>query len=163
MKCDRRALLLVCLFGALKFDATSLGAVTRGPYLQMNNASGVTLRWRTSTASDSVVWIGSSPGVPTGSTTSATVTTEHVVRVDGLQPDSTYYYAIGATGGQVAGGDATHFFHTAPSPGTDRATRLWILGDCGTSNANQRAVRDAYYSNPDYRFNDMVLLLGDNA
>lgn len=163
MKSPRRTLLFLCLIGALMLDTASFAALTRGPYLQMNNASGITIRWRTDTASDSVVWTGASPGVPTASTTNATVTTEHVVRVAGLQPDTTYYYSIGATSGPVAGGDATYFFRTAPTPGSDRATRLWILGDCGTANPNQTAVRDAYYNSPSYRFNDLVLLLGDNA
>ena len=63
----------------------------------------------------------------------------------------------------MAGETAEHYFRTAPLPGTDRPTRLWVLGDAGTANSNQRRVRDAYFQSPHYKFNDMILMLGDNA
>ncbi len=147
------------------FDLQLTGAshVTRGPYLQMNNDSGVTVRWRTDSATDSVVWTGATPGALAPSATDAALTTEHEVRVGSIHPDTRYYYAVGSTAGILAGGDAACFFETAPAPGTDRATRIWVLGDAGTANSNQQAVRDAYYGSTAYKFNDMVLLLGDNA
>ncbi len=163
MRSLRSAVLSLSLLGVFPLNGAFAATLTRGPYLQMNNASGVTIRWRTNNATDSVVSIGASPGALATNTTNATLTTEHLVRVNGLQPDTKYYYSVGATGGAIAGGDATYFFRTAPTSGTDRAMRVWILGDCGTSGANQRAVRDAYYASADYRFNDLVLLLGDNA
>ena len=149
----------------ISFDLqlTGVSEVTRGPYLQMNNASAVTVRWRTNSASDSVVRTGTAPGVLTSSTTDATVTTEHEVRVSGLPPDTKYFYAVGSTSATLAGDNANHYFVTAPMPGTDRAMRVWVLGDAGTANSSQRAVRDAYYGSASYKFNDMVLLLGDNA
>lgn len=146
---------------------TAVGQVTRGPYLQMNNASGVTVRWRTVSATDSVVWTGTEQGALTSITAIATSGTEHEVRVSGLQPDTKYYYAVGSTSGPLAGGNANHFFNTAPSPGIDRAMHIWVLGDAGTagntSGTGQFAVRDAYYASPYFAFNDLVLLLGDNA
>ena len=149
----------------ISFDLrlTGVSDVTRGPYLQRNNDSGVTIRWRTQTATDSVVRTGTVQGVLTGSTSDATVTTEHKVRVDGLQPDTKYFYSVGSTGTTLEGDDAEHYFKTAPMPGADRPMRVWVLGDAGTANSGQRAVRDAYYGSAAYQFNDMVLLLGDNA
>ncbi len=148
---------------AFDLQLAGLSDVTRGPYLLMNTDSGITLRWRTGTASDSVVRIGTAPDALTNPTTEETVTTEHEVRVTGLLPDTKYFYSIGSTATTMAGGDVGHFFRTAPVPGTDGSLRLWVLGDSGTSNSGQRAVRDAYYGSSEYKFNDLVLLLGDNA
>ena len=149
----------------ISFDLQLTGVleVTRGPYLQMNNESGVTIRWRTDSASDSVVRFGAAPGALTSNATDATLATEHEVRVNGLPPDTKYFYAVGSTSAALVGGDADHYFKTAPAPGTDRPMRVWLLGDAGTANGNQRAVRDAYYGSAAYKFNDMLLLLGDNA
>ncbi len=141
----------------------SLPTVTRGPYLQMNNSSSMTVRWRTDAATDSVVLTGTTQGSLPSSTTVSTIGTEHEVRVTGLQPDTKYFYAVGSTSGTLAGNAADFYFKTAPAAGTDRAVRLWVLGDAGTANASQQAVRDGYYGSPNYSFNDMVLLLGDNA
>ncbi|MFO1484957.1 MAG: metallophosphoesterase family protein [Verrucomicrobiaceae bacterium] len=149
----------------VSFDLQLLGLteVTRGPYLQMNNHAAITLRWRTATATDSIVWTGSAPGALSVNVSDATVTTEHEVRLTGLQADTVYYYAIGSSSGQMSGNAASYFFRTAPTPGTDKATRLWVLGDAGTANSSQQAVRDAYYNSALHQFNDLVLLLGDNA
>lgn len=149
----------------VSFDLQLLGVseVTRGPYLQRNNESGMTVRWRTTTASESVVRFGTTLGALTSSVTDATVTTDHKVRVDGLLPDTKYFYSVGTSTVAQVGDDADHFFFTAPIAGTDRAMRVWVLGDSGTANSEQRQVRDAYYGSPAYKYNDMVLLLGDNA
>ena len=148
---------------AFDFHLAGLSDVTRGPYLLMNNASAMTIRWRTNSASDSVVRFGTVQGVLTTAVTETTVTTEHEVRVTGLLPDTKYFYSIGSTASTMAGDTAEHFFRTSPIPGTDRPMRLWALGDAGTANSNQRRVRDAYFQSPHYKFNDMILMLGDNA
>ena len=45
------------------------------------------------------------------------LTTEHEVRLTGLPPDTRHYYSVGSSGQALSGGDASHFFATAPSPG----------------------------------------------
>jgi hypothetical protein len=149
----------------ISFDLqiAGLSDVIRGPYLLMNTNSAMTIRWRTNSPSDSVVKIGSAVGALTNTITEPAITTEHEVRVTNLLPDTKYFYAIGSTATTMAGDTAEHFFRTAPVPGTDRPMRLWALGDAGTANSNQRHVRDAYLQSPHYKFNDMLLLLGDNA
>lgn len=137
--------------------------VTRGPYLQMNTASGVTVRWRTNANSNSVVHYGTAQDALTSSTANPGSTNDHEIRVNGLQPDTKYFYSVGSTTETPAGGDADHFFMTAPVPGTDRPLRIWVLGDAGTADSSQQAVRDAYYGSAAYQFNDIVMLLGDNA
>ncbi|MCP3979734.1 MAG: hypothetical protein GY716_10470 [bacterium] len=63
----------------------------------------------------------------------------------------------------LAGDDADHFFLTSPTPGTAKPTRIWVLGDSGTGNANAQAVRDAYYTHTGTTHTDLWLMLGDNA
>ena len=47
--------------------------------------------------------------------------------------------------------------------GTNQSYRFWVLGDCGTANSNQRAVRDAFYNYSAGSHTDGILFLGDNA
>ncbi len=144
--------------------ALASAAVIRGPYLQQNHAAGITLRWRTNQPTDSVVWTGTTQGALSIAGSNGTVTTEHEIALSGLPADTKYFYAVGSTSdGMLAGNDANHFLRTAPVPGANRPMHIWVLGDCGRADARPMAVRDAYYQSSSYAFNDMLLLLGDNA
>ncbi|MEZ5542129.1 MAG: metallophosphoesterase [Pseudomonadota bacterium] len=125
--------------------------------------ASVVIRWRTATASDSRVSYGTAPGSLTATVTDATLTTEHEVRLTGLSADTTYYYAVGSSAVILAGDDADHFFLTSPVSGTAKPTRIWVLGDSGTANADARAVRDAYNALTGTTHTDLWLMLGDNA
>lgn len=138
-------------------------SLTRGPYLQQGAPTEVTLRWRTSSASDSRVRYGSAPGSLTQVRDDAAAVTEHVVRLTGLSADTTYYYSVGSSTAVLAGGDANHFFLTSPDVGTPKPTRIWVLGDAGTASSAQASVRDAYYAFTGTRHTDLWLMLGDNA
>ena len=135
----------------------------RGPYLQMGTESAVSIRWRTLVATNSRVEVGTSPGTLSTQFDDASLTTEHEIRVSGLSPNTTYYYAIGSQSERAVGGDGDHFFVTSPPPGSSRASRIWVLGDSGTANSNSTAVRDAYYSFTGVTHTDFVMMLGDNA
>ena len=148
----------------LSMDVTDVtSSVTRGPYLQLATPSSMVVRWRTGTATDGQVRYGLAPGSLTFSADSPVVTTEHIVMVSGLSPSTTYYYSVGTTAGPLAGGDLDHFFVTSPPSGTARPTRIWVLGDSGTANADARAVRDAYTAFTGASPTDLWLMLGDNA
>ncbi len=163
MKINRRLVLFAITVGALAAldETASSQTVSRGPYLQMGTPTSVDVRWRTTTATNSRVRYGSAPGSLTAMIDDATSTTEHEVRLTGLIPDTKYYYSIGTSTATLAGDDANHFFITSPASG--KPTRIWILGDSGTKNDNQRAVRDAYYNFTGARHTDLWLMLGDNA
>jgi PKD repeat protein len=136
--------------------------MSRGPYLQMGSDTGVVVRWRTPEATDSRVEYtpeGGSPAI----VDNPVVGTDHVVTLSSLTPDTHYFYSVGSTTAVVAGGDADHFFRTAPVPGTRRPIRVWVLGDSGTADANAAAVAAAYDAYPDQRHTDVWLMLGDNA
>jgi hypothetical protein len=145
--------------------ATAAAAdVVRGPYLQTPTATSMIVRWRTDTPSDSRVAIGPAPGSLGTNVDSAVATTEHVVSLTGLAPDTLYYYSVGSTAGALVGDDADHFFRTAPASGTPAPFRIWTIGDAGFTGAPLDAVRDAFKAyNGGTSATDLFLLLGDNA
>ncbi len=148
---------------ALVAATVEAASVTRGPYLQMGTPNSVVVRWRTDVATESRLSYGTVLGNFTSVADNPAVATEHEVNLSGLTADSIYYYAVGTTAEILAGNDATYFFLTAPPVGVPKPTRIWVLGDSGTANANAQAVRDAYYTFTGPRHTDLWLMLGDNA
>ncbi len=149
---------------------TSLPIVRlRGPYLQAGSPTGGVVRWRTDQFSDGVVRYGTDFNNLTNVAMETSLTNNHIVQLTGLQPDTKYFYAFGSSSFILAGGTNTggsnYWFTTAPLPGSLQPTRFWVLGDPGTANNNQRAVRDAYYNMiaSGGRPADLWLMLGDNA
>jgi hypothetical protein len=138
-------------------------ALVRGPYLQIGTATSGVVRWRTDYPSNARVFYGTNASNLDVVAEQASVTNEHIVPLTGLQPDTKYYYSIGSSTRMLASG-TDYWFNTAPVPGTPKPTRVWVLGDPGTANNNQRNVRNAYY---DFaaatRPADLWLMLGDNA
>ena len=145
--------------------------LTRGPYLQMGSPTGAVVRWRTDQFSDAVVRFGTDPASLTSAALQSFATNEHIVRIDGLQPDTKYYYSIGSGAQRLAGTNgpgSDYWFRTSPVVGTKKPTRLWVLGDAGTagngSPTRQASTRDAYLN---YAATngaaDLVMMLGDNA
>lgn len=137
--------------------------IMRGPYLQSGSDTSVTVRWRASGTSDSRVWYGLSPTSLSSTADGTTGTNEHAVVISGLSPDTRYYYAVGTTAAQLVGGDAEHFFVTAPALGARKDVRIWAIGDAGTANNQQRAVRDAYAAVAGSKMPHLWMMLGDNA
>ena len=136
--------------------------VVRGPYLQQSSATGIVVRWRTDSNRDSVFRYGTNPDNLDRIANNSITSTEHSIRLTGLTPDTRYYYSIGDSGGNYTTGD-NPYFDTHPATGSPAATRIWVLGDSGTADANAAAVRNAFT-----RFNggthaDVLLMLGDNA
>ena len=142
--------------------ANRSASLTRGPYLQRPTSASIVVRWRTSIPTDSVVMYGP-PGGPSQAATDATLTTEHVVTIAGLQPATSYTYSVGTSATALAGGDAAFTFRTAPAPGARVPIRVWAVGDSGTANANAAAVRNAWLGFSAARRADVWLMLGDNA
>jgi hypothetical protein len=148
---------------ALAVAKADAAVVTRGPYLQMGSPNQVVVRWRTDVPTDSRVSYGMCLSCLDLIIGDGLVTTEHVVTLSGLVPNTTYYYAVGSTAEILAGGTATYFFLTPPMLGESKPTRIWVLGDSGSANSSAQAVRNAYYSFTGSRHTDLWLMLGDNA
>ncbi len=137
--------------------------LTRPPYLQLGTPTNITVRWRTDIACDSRVRFGNSHTNLTSSVDDPASVTEHEVKLTGLLPDTRYYYSVGTTSQTLSGGDAEHFFVTAPTPGTENPTLLWVTGDFGTGDASQTNVMMAYRNYAGTNHTDAILMLGDNA
>ena len=137
--------------------------VVRGPYLQMASPTGMSVRWRTDRPSDSVLWWGRSPDALEQQVSEPGERIDHELRVEGLDAETVYYYAVGTGDGPLAGGDDTHQFKTAPPVGVPRGTRIWVIGDAGTASPAAALIRDAYKLYTGDRRADVWLMLGDNA
>ncbi len=136
--------------------------LTRGPYLQIGAPTQMVVRWRTDSPTDSRVEYGTIVGNLNMSADDPGSRTDHEITLTGLTPNMTYYYSVGdASGASASGSD--YFFVTPPTAGTTKSSRIWVLGDAGTKNNDQRDVRDAYYSFTGSTHTDMWVLLGDNA
>jgi acid phosphatase type 7 len=142
---------------------TPAPTLTRAPYLQLGTPTSVVVRWRTDMATMSRVRFGPAVGSLNSIVDDFTSTTEHIVTVNNLSPDTLYFYSVGTTNVTLAGNQASYYFATAPRLGSPVPTRIWVLGDSGTQTASQYAVRDAYYSFTGTRATDLWLMLGDNA
>ena len=176
------------LLGLTLGAAATLHAATtilRGPYLQTATPTSMVVRWRTDATEGSYVTYGTSRTEMTQTAKAEGVSAEHIVQLSKLEPNTKYYYSVGAapTGAAAAskkGGEETKkkekapaedapgrakilSFTTPPAVGPAKSTRVWILGDAGTKNDIQRAVRDQYLKFTGSRGTDITLLLGDNA
>jgi hypothetical protein len=146
------------------------GMVSRGPYLQKAAPTQMTIRWRNTLYDLGRVRFGATPATlnQTADETKTPATQfNHEITLTGLTPATTYFYSIGSGSDTLApaGADnpADFTFTTPPTAGTVINTRIWVLGDAGTGNANAAAVRDAFYSFTGARTPNLVLELGDNA
>ncbi|MDO8542773.1 MAG: metallophosphoesterase family protein [Opitutaceae bacterium] len=148
--------------------------IVRGPYLQTATPTSMVVRWRTDNTEASVVSYGLERNELTSSAKAEGIGTEHIVQLTGLKPNTKYYYAVGAApvpppnpakkaAEDAPGRAAINSFTTPPPVGPAKPTRVWVLGDPGTKNATQMAVRDVYYKFTGSRATDLWLLLGDNA
>ncbi|MGH8247850.1 MAG: metallophosphoesterase [Gammaproteobacteria bacterium] len=151
----------------ISFDLDLVGSdtvtVTRGPYLQKGTPASVVVRWRTNVARDSRVHYGTDLANLTAFADGGVITMNPQVTLTGLLANTKYFYSIGTTTMTLAGGDANHFFFTSPAAGAHKPTRIWVIGDSGTANADAAAVRDAYLAYTGTRYTDLWLMLGDNA
>ena len=171
MKLHRLVLILGLAAASVLHAATT---IVRGPYLQSATPTSMVVRWRTDVTEASVVSYGTERGQLSSVAKSEGVSSEHIVHLKGLQPNTRYYYTVGSIplappapakkAAEDAPGRATiNSFTTPPPVGPAKPTRVWVLGDPGTKNAVQAAVRDVYTKFTGTRTTDLVLLLGDNA
>jgi len=136
--------------------------VIRGPYLQQSSDTGITVRWRTRTDSDAVLRYGKNRDNLNRIASDSRRTTEHAIKLNGLEPDTRYYYSIGSSEGSYSTGKYS-YFDTHPEVGSAVPTRIWVLGDSGTADSNAASVRSAFTRFNRGTHSDVWLMLGDNA
>ena len=164
---------LLCLFSVPAISQTTTAArgsgrygfrpaLIRGPYLQVATSNSIIIRWRTDELDVSFVRYGTEPGKLDGLAGNSNRTTEHLVTLNGLQPQTKYYYLIEGFKDTLQG-DKNNHFTTLPLIGKEDKYRIGIFGDCGTSIPNQINARNQFVK---YLGNDVLtawILLGDNA
>lgn len=145
--------------------------ITRGPYLQQLGQNSVIIRWRTDVPTSSGVTYVSEEDDKKEISISDFVgnpvfTTEHIIQLFGLKPNTKYFYSIG-TNDKTLSISKDYYFITAPSPTDNRPINIWAMGDFGDDSKdvyvkNQTAVREQYLKNK-ANHTDLWLWLGDNA
>jgi len=136
--------------------------LVRGPYLQEVTPTSAVVRWGSEAAALGRVRYGTAPGRLDGLAEEAVARTAHQVTLRGLPSGTRIYYALVPTA-EAAPGAPDGSFLTAPPPGGDKPTRIWVVGDSGSADAAARDVRDAYRDFSAARPADLWLMLGDNA
>lgn len=135
---------------ALAAAAPAPAAVlTRGPYLQLVSTRSATVVWNTDVAASCTLAIGLSGG--TKAIVSGATGTSCAIRVDGLTPGGVYAYYPRADGVALRSDSVFQ---------TDDPTAPYaflVVGDTGSGDANQLAVRDEMLATPA----EFVLHTGD--
>jgi 3',5'-cyclic AMP phosphodiesterase CpdA len=160
-----RALIFLAL-GLLAFSPSAMAApkLLRGPYLQLATTNSMVIRWRTDYPAKGVVRYGLTEATATNLVSHAGKLAEHIVLLSGLKPATRYFYSVGTEANVwLSPVTNTMTFVTPPPVGPAKPTRIWVIGDPGTANASQRAVRDAFYRWNRADAPDLWLMLGDNA
>jgi hypothetical protein len=150
----------------ISFDFELIGQnstyISRGPYLQMGTTNSMQVRYRTNVATTSKINYGTDPNSLNSQVSDNVTKTEHLVDLSNLAPNTKYYYNI-ANSNEVIQSSAQHFFYTAPNIGTEKKTKVWVTGDCGTGTSTQANVKNAFLNHVGNNYIDLWLLLGDNA
>ena len=150
------------LAAGLPILPASAATLTRGPYLQLGTPTSIVVRWRTDTLASSRVRYGAESANLNFTADDAASVANHIVTLSNLTPDTVYFYSIGSPTETLAAG-TNYFFRSAPSIGSQRPIRIWVLGDSGMTNMSAGPVRDAYYAFTGPRYTDVWLMVGDNA
>lgn len=137
--------------------------LTVGPYLQSPTSTSIKVMWRTAFEADSRVTYGTDANNLSGSVTDNAVVNNHTVQLINLQPNTTYYYAVGTSTTLQSGPSALHKFKTPPPIGTVQPFSFWATGDFGKGNSNQVKVRESFVDYTADKGVDFWIWLGDNV
>jgi hypothetical protein len=157
----------------------------RGPYLALGTPTSMRIVWRTPAKGKPVVRFGRSPClldrfVPPAEILTRTTdhpdalvalhsapegTRQYEATVSGLEPATTYYYAVYDGDRLLAGREESHRFKTHPAAGAHAPLRFWVVGDSGTGNSVQANVHNAMleFTRRQNRPIDIYLHVGDMA
>jgi hypothetical protein len=137
----------------------------RGPYLQIAAPTQMTVRWRTDVPCIGTVRYGLSQTVLSNVASETAATTEHIVTVKNLTPETKYFYSI-AGGQTLLQSGIDNFFNTFPLEGGKKKRRIWVIGDEGLVDDRTRKVArsvENHMLKNGITHTDAWLTLGDNA
>ncbi len=135
--------------------------IVRAPYLQMMDPTGALVVFRTNDPCAGEVRLGQT-AVVLETIVDGEQTSEHQIRLDGLTPNTTYYYAVWCNDLRLEP-ESVGRFTTPPPVGARQPFRAWIVGDSGTGGLPQMRVRDAATAHWQQDPPDLFLHLGDMA
>ena len=144
---------------ALTTSLTAVASYDYGPYLQSGSDTRIAVSWRTKNATNSKVCYGTSQSLG-NCIDEDNDTDDHTVTLDGLTPNTKYYYSINGDDGEIT--NSKFNFVTSPTVGTSTPVRVWVIGDSGIEGSAGENVRDAYLADSSAH-TDIMLMLGDNA
>lgn len=148
---------------ALLISVPSFSQLLRGPYLQKQTSTSMNVKWRTANMSSGKVFYGTDLNNLNLMATDTVNVNNHDVEIKGLQPYTKYFYKIESDNVTLSGPDSSHWFRTAPVPGTVQPIRVWAIGDFGKASNGERDTRDSYLQYTGNKLTDVWLWLGDNA
>lgn len=128
--------------------------IERGPQLALPSEESMTIAWKTLSPVQGSVdyWVD---GGEVRSTSEPESSFEHVIRLDDLEPGTSYFYRVRSGPGAVS--EVSSFKTVSADPSA--AIRFAVLGDHGCGCDAQYAVLDVIKA----RAPDLVLTTGDNA
>jgi purple acid phosphatase-like protein len=94
MKGSWRVLISVAAMFVFQLALTAQVPITRGPVIETADSNSATITWSTQQPSTSRVWYGDDPDDLTQVAEDDNRGTEHRVRLEGLQPNSTYFFQV---------------------------------------------------------------------
>lgn len=154
---------LICLFIIITSASLKSQGVIRGPYMQTPTHNSIIFKWRTNQNTSTKVWFGTdSTNLNQVSSINNNVT-DHTLKLTGLTPNTTYFYAVGNNSTILAGQTSNHRFKTNPIPGTEAPIRIWAIGDFGKGNTGQLNVKNSYVNYAGTKHTDVWMWLGDNV
>ena len=137
-------------------------SLLRHPYMTIPTKDSISIQWRTNISSNSKVKFGQLVSNLSDSTIDSISTTEHLIVLRNLSPNTKYYYSIGSTWATLQG-DLNNFFYTAPVKEDIVPLKFWVTGDFGIIGNSQIAVRNSFTNFASNQKINGWLWLGDNA
>ena len=124
------------------FHVELLANIVRGPVIESTTTTDTKIAWQTLKPTTSVVEYG--PTTALGQQIeSEMLTTDHVLQLTGLKPNTTYHYRVGGVAEDIPRFSKTASFKTLKPSGP---VRLMLLGDSGSGNLLQhkfaKVIRD---------------------
>lgn len=118
--------------------------------------------WRLDSASRLTLKYGRTEARTEGMRQQADASKDGCFTVDKLLPSTKYFYSLQA-GAKVLGTGWDYFWVTHPVKRNAGTYSFWIIGDAGSGDSRQMAVKDAFLKYNKGPHSDGLLMLGDNA
>ena len=135
------------------FHVELLANIVRGPIIESTTTTDTKIAWQTLKPTTSVVEYG--PTTALGQQIeSEMLTTDHVLQLIGLEPNTTYHYRVGGVAEDNPRFSKTTSFKTLKPSGP---VRLMLLGDSGSGNLLQHKFAEVIRDNQP----DAILHAGD--